>query len=550
MTRTLPQILHRLWPPLLGIFVFLLVGEVALRLSDGGARIRALWQGAAPDIYYRPATDDGLPYTMTPNARLMFEGLSAHTDSHGYRRTGESGDDEDAWRVLCLGDSVTLGVGSRDAETWPSQLAGLLNRTLPEGKSVRCWNLAQNGYNCEDIVATARHWIARRKPHSVVYMFVGNDLDDPMTCAPSGCLVPAGRPPTFPETYVFTGQSLLLRGDLASEIAQSKAGDRLHWSRSRLAEMVTGGAVGAMIGAALPFPFIVQGSTPESANRWTSVERDIERLRDLCIEADAELVVLHFAWRGYSDTEVVLAEAMCDRLGVAYDTVARDHTLEEFLTKFSTGRDYHPGVEGCRLLAERAAGLLLKTEAADNFEAVAPRGLWRHEGRFSDDAFTTRPAPTMSPVIDFATGAGFDQVMGGVGRPRKLCHESVFVFPPPKDADDAFELEIAHELASNQAREVTVDIEISAGLRSVGHARGVAERKPGYSQTFEFPLSSFDDAPPVSSRDLAESFWEVRVRVSPYWRPTAVEQSEGAWSESVRVFRLGWKPAAPEGESQ
>ena len=61
--------------------------------------------------------------------------------------------------MLCLGDSVTFGVATRDEETWPSQLEALLQRALPDGRQARCWNLGQAGYNVADALETARYWV-------------------------------------------------------------------------------------------------------------------------------------------------------------------------------------------------------------------------------------------------------------------------------------------------------------------------------------------------------------------------------------------------------
>jgi lysophospholipase L1-like esterase len=130
-------------------------------------------------IYTR---DPDLLWTLKPNATIHLPdaGLgNIKTNSRGLRGPELPGPKEPGeYRVLCLGDSVTFGLGLADEETWPARLAAALGRA-PQlaGRRVRVVSGAVPGWSSVQGMRLYAQ-LEVLDPDAVVFWFGLNDAKD------------------------------------------------------------------------------------------------------------------------------------------------------------------------------------------------------------------------------------------------------------------------------------------------------------------------------------------------------------------------------------
>ena len=94
--------------------------------------------------------------------------------------------DRDAFRILCLGDSVTFGPGLETAEAWPARLEAILNGEFAEriGRRVVAYNAGVPGYGpiqCKRIYQS--RYVALQP--DVIYWYEKPALDEPLDLPPA-----------------------------------------------------------------------------------------------------------------------------------------------------------------------------------------------------------------------------------------------------------------------------------------------------------------------------------------------------------------------------
>ena len=124
---------------------------------------------------------DGRLFHNRPNAALEFPDFSFRTNALGLRRGAADGDvqlarDPARARVLFLGDSVTLGWGVDDEETWIRRLER--EARFVDGRPLECLNAGHLQYNTVQELDWLRTFGVALQPEAVVLTFVVNDLDD------------------------------------------------------------------------------------------------------------------------------------------------------------------------------------------------------------------------------------------------------------------------------------------------------------------------------------------------------------------------------------
>lgn len=126
----------------------------------------------APRLHTR--YDPDLGWVSTPNLSLEHhwgEGASLHTNAQGFRgRRDVSRAAEGRRRIVCTGDSFTLGVGVGDEDTWCARLAS----GSPELEAV---NMGQGGYGVDQAFLLYRRDGAVLEQRVHVFAFVSVDLD-------------------------------------------------------------------------------------------------------------------------------------------------------------------------------------------------------------------------------------------------------------------------------------------------------------------------------------------------------------------------------------
>lgn len=138
---------------------------------------RYLRDGIGPSPQHGLEGEGGRIFENLPEIRHEHRGFTFATDAHGLRR-GERWDYEpgraDDLRILFLGDSVTLGWGVDDEDTWVRSLESRLRAT--DGRTVRCLNAGHLMFDTVQEASLLAAWGPVHRPDVVVVTFVFNDV--------------------------------------------------------------------------------------------------------------------------------------------------------------------------------------------------------------------------------------------------------------------------------------------------------------------------------------------------------------------------------------
>ncbi|QEG01066.1 GDSL-like Lipase/Acylhydrolase [Stieleria maiorica] len=127
-----------------------------------------------PQIEHRPAP--GIGFEMIPDQQGYTFAEPATINSHGLRNPPIRNRDAVDLRVMCLGDSITFGVGVSDAVPYPRQLEQLLQRHH-EGQSVEVINCGVQRYSTYQVIDYLREAVKKYRPDIVTLAVYYNDLD-------------------------------------------------------------------------------------------------------------------------------------------------------------------------------------------------------------------------------------------------------------------------------------------------------------------------------------------------------------------------------------
>lgn len=129
------------------------------------------WHAYHPELMWvlKPnlkEVDQGFPF----NGRNVVWKVS--TNELGLRQ-GPVGPKTNRYRVLCLGDSRTYGMGVNNAETWPSQLQAEMDRGQPGQYEII--NAAVTGYTANQGLRYLRNYGLKLKPDLLLVCFAYNE---------------------------------------------------------------------------------------------------------------------------------------------------------------------------------------------------------------------------------------------------------------------------------------------------------------------------------------------------------------------------------------
>lgn len=82
---------------------------------------------------------------------------------------------ENVYRILCLGDSITYGIGAGFENSYPVQLEQILNEKV-KGQKFKIFNLGVPGYNSAQVLQTLKKNLAALKPNMVIVLVGDNDF--------------------------------------------------------------------------------------------------------------------------------------------------------------------------------------------------------------------------------------------------------------------------------------------------------------------------------------------------------------------------------------
>lgn len=166
----------------------LAISAASLVLVVGGAELVCRAAGLGPDAdYFRWVADPEVGFLPMPNQQTWFGKIDLATGSGlmpiRVNRFGQRGEDYELAkppgerRVIVLGDSLTMGQGVLDDETYPHRLGELLRERDGQGRTTRVVNAGVNSWTSWNYA----QWVNRRLPlfdadQLVVGLFLGNDM--------------------------------------------------------------------------------------------------------------------------------------------------------------------------------------------------------------------------------------------------------------------------------------------------------------------------------------------------------------------------------------
>ncbi|HVP13463.1 MAG TPA: SGNH/GDSL hydrolase family protein [Phycisphaerae bacterium] len=176
----------------------LLITSLVLAIVGAEAAVRLLRLG--PPVYapHRFEPGGGIPFTRIENGPIVYQPNTVFCsvydpagDTRGYlgpdgrikyeiNQYGMRGPalpvekTPGAYRIICLGDSITFGEGVRYADTYPARMADLLGAAMP-GRRVEVINAGVQAYGTKDEAAFFLLRCLRFQPDVVTLGFFLND---------------------------------------------------------------------------------------------------------------------------------------------------------------------------------------------------------------------------------------------------------------------------------------------------------------------------------------------------------------------------------------
>lgn len=157
--------------------LFFICLELICRLAVHSYSNPGLQRGQNVEDYpsvLTPYPHKGLVFSLRKNLDINFRGKKFTTNSSGFRAK-EFTDKNERFRIIGLGDSVMMGWGVSDSDTYLSRLESNLNKS---GLNVETINLATMGYNTTQEYYALKEFGMKLKPDLVLLNYVGNDYEE------------------------------------------------------------------------------------------------------------------------------------------------------------------------------------------------------------------------------------------------------------------------------------------------------------------------------------------------------------------------------------
>jgi len=260
----------------------LALGAVAVLIASAVCELaaRALVP-APPDGTRQPRIahryDAEIRYVLAPSQQGWIDDGWLTINSLGFRgREVVTPKPAGHFRVAVIGDSVTLGWGVGDTETFSAQLEQLLHSRFPD-RALDVVNLGVGGYDTRQEVVLLQRYLARLEPDMVLVGFYSNDvpdsLDDGETGAPSGTRIAASHPQP--------GQLLHMNPAPPSDWTSVARRSRIVYMLGRLYNRLAGKGEWGMSRFAMELDLLEGRDSPELDRAWGKVEQQLRNLQAL-----------------------------------------------------------------------------------------------------------------------------------------------------------------------------------------------------------------------------------------------------------------------------
>lgn len=125
---------------------------------------RMIWAGGEITFHHRAHLDED------------FQGVRIRTNGEGWRNPEVKPEKGGRFRILILGDSVTLGWGVDEVDTFPRRLEALLRADPPGQRPIDVINLGAGGYNTTMERAAFEKFGIAYQPDMVMLVYTNNDI--------------------------------------------------------------------------------------------------------------------------------------------------------------------------------------------------------------------------------------------------------------------------------------------------------------------------------------------------------------------------------------
>jgi lysophospholipase L1-like esterase len=205
---------------------------VAALIAFGACEVAArMIFPAPPDRTRQPPLaylyDPEIRYVLAPNQQGWIDEGLVTVNAQGFRSRTPTAlpKPEGRFRIVTLGDSVAIGMGVADDETFSAQMERLLRQRFP-GRDLEVVNLGVPGYDTRQEVGLLRRHAAQLKPDLVLVGFYSNDVPDVLEgdAAPTGTSIASGQQragqvlhmdstnPSFADRYLRRSRIIFIAG--------------------------------------------------------------------------------------------------------------------------------------------------------------------------------------------------------------------------------------------------------------------------------------------------------------------------------------------------
>jgi lysophospholipase L1-like esterase len=169
----------------LGCLVALVVGQLVVQLgSKHFLKLYDVEMWRYARLVKHESAEPGVVEEHWPNANAVLMGASVRTDAHGFRRADphtEGQRNSTDRMIVALGDSLTLGWGVPEGQTYADQLERLLNERSSARGRVTVLNAGIGNSNTAMELARFQRYIRPLHPTWLVLGFFINDAEpDPL----------------------------------------------------------------------------------------------------------------------------------------------------------------------------------------------------------------------------------------------------------------------------------------------------------------------------------------------------------------------------------
>jgi lysophospholipase L1-like esterase len=260
--------------PRLGVLAMAML--VALVLCEVTAR---MFFDAPPDPTRQPQmgylTDPDIRYVNVPNQRGWIDDGFVTIDSLGFRgREVDLPKPPGRLRIVIIGDSVTLGWGVNDADTFPAQAEAILRERFP-GRDLEVINLGVGGYDTRQEVTLLERNVARLDPDVVLVGFYSNDVPDTMDDK-------GPAPAPAPGTVVTAPVKVMhINAADTSWLARLARKSRLAFLAGRTLNRFASRGEWGMARYEMEMQLLAGTDSPALERAWTVVDGQFDRFRQL-----------------------------------------------------------------------------------------------------------------------------------------------------------------------------------------------------------------------------------------------------------------------------